>query len=609
MGLMKVRSRAKARSKPGPHEGQFAQPTIHFTLTTHLGRDLDLRAAVRRLLGDDVAVSAAWPSERGIRVTPSMRKLARLLQQMERLRDDAAVWQQERTVKSLAHFVVRHPVVMWRGRGGNRAESNEELEVDNDDPSIDEALEYGREVILNAQKISAVEREIDSRLFGGQSRDRDRFVRLNLRGSYHDIRLPDSEETAYVVFEPRLLLHSSGVLQLTIAAPIHSTVTTSQLIQLSRSDMMAVAASRISEPLIALETEGSWAEEEDAGARMFVRDASAKLTLADLIQEHLLVIRQSLQRPGTAAWNIHATVFASAGECCKDDDAWRDVHSDDVARVAARYLTEGAFDRERLRGVNLAISTDHLLTTNIGSTTAIDFDNHDREPFHELHTVLLVEHVLLQYSRLQNIEDRVAKPRLYGKKLGRLQRDTVEVFTDMRQHELRYGSAREIASHLLDELGAQDMRRTIETALSLASQSDATHQADVQQRRSMALAVIGTVLAVLVAIPALSDLLVLATKTPDLAQAPMLLAPFRWLAGLGGWGPWLMVASLIAAILAWWVLQKLWWLLRVMVIVVRVIISRRGSLVPEALTLRAELSDTASAASNEKLKRESETRK
>lgn len=597
------KAKFSAKAKTPTHEALFAQPTVHFTLTTHLGRDLDLRTAVRQLLGDDVAVSAAWPSELGIRVTPSMRKLARTLERTRRLKDDADRFRRERTARSLTRFVLRHPLIMWRGiaRGSG---STEELEPSSGDGSIDEALEFGQEVILNAQKISAVEREMDARLFGGQSRDFDRFVRLNLRGSYHDIRLPASSETAHVVFEPRLLLHSSGVLQLTIAVPLHARLTTSQLIHLSRSDRMEVAASQVPEPLLALQTEGTWADELDAGARLFVRDVGEGLTLADLIHEHLLVVRKALKRRGNAQWNIHATVFASAGACCKEQDSWRNMHSDDAAQVAARYQPNGGFDRERLRGINLALETDRLLTTNIGSTTLIDFRSGDREPFHELNTVLLVEHVMLQYARLQDIEGRVAKPRLYGKKLTRLQRDSVDVFTDMRQHELRYGSAREIATRLLNELGAQDMRRTIETALGLASQSDATHQATVQSRRSMVLTVIATVLAVLVAIPALQDLLTLVSQTPDLAHTPWLLAPFKWFASLGGWGPWAIIAVILAAVVTWWLFRKLWWALRFLVIVVGVIVGRRGPLVPQSLTLTADLRESTDSAMDEEEEKE-----
>lgn len=566
------------------------QSAVHFTLTTHLKNELDLKSAVRRLLGSDIAVSAAWPSEMGIRVTPRMRKLARLLERAESLREDFDGYQQSPSLGGAAKFALRHPVLFAQSMLRHESKDHSPTEAqDGSSTPLVETLEVGTGVLLDAQKISSVEREIDARLFGGSSRDFDKFVRLNLRGSYHDVRLPNSTDTFHVVFEPRLLIHESGILQLTIAVPIDTFLTTSQLIRLSRSDRAIVVKSQVPEPLIAYTDDGRWLPENDAGARLRERVSDDGWSVAALLHEHVNVIARALKSRSRSRWSIHATVFAAPGTCCKSGEAWRNNHEVDVARIAARHQPKGSFAHERLVGPNLALEHDSFLTANIGSTTKIDYAADPREPFGELDTVLLVEHVMLQFCRLEHIEDRVSRPRLYGRALRRLQHDAIGAFTDMRQHELRYGSARDIATHLLDELGAQEMRRTIETALDLASQANATQEASAQARRSMTLTWVATILAALVAIPALADLLDLAAEIDPTTGFSWLLAPFHWLAGLGGWGPWLIVLVLIVAVILRWLIRKLWWVARVLWIVWRALVGRRGPLVPQQFTLTAEL--------------------
>lgn len=575
------------------HDAILGQASIHYTLTTQLASELDLRKAVRSLLNSDIAVSAAWPSEQSIRVTPQTRKLALLLKRMEKLNDDAKKAQQGSALKGLAKFALKHPVVMWKGNRRRRAQHTLNESEKASEGGFEETHEFGLNVVLDAQKISAVEREIDARLFGGASRDYDEFVRLNLRGSYHQIQIPGTDETFYVVFEPRLLLHSSGVAQLTIAVPIKTEVSSSQIIELSRSDRAGIANSRIPRPLVGFKNSGVWLDDLDAGAQLLERAKVGECSLDDLLHEHMHVVARAMKLRFRKQWTVYPTVFGAAGKCCPGGAKWRERHTEDLAKIAARHDHDGTIRKDRLIGPDLAVGTDTFLNANLGSTTLIDFTAHPREPFEELNTVLLTEHVMLQYCRLQAIETRVAQPKLYGRKLSRLQREAIGVLVDMRQHELRFGSAREIATHLLKDLGALEMRRTIETALNLAAQGNATFEARMQARRSNTLAMIGTVLAGLVAIPVLAQLIDLALEIDPSSGPTWVLAPFHWLSGLGGWGPWIIVAGLLLMLFTVWLLRKAWWMARVSWIMVRIITGTRGPKVPSQFTLSAELSKDA----------------
>lgn len=549
----------------GRHFAQFSDATVHFTMTTHAGGPFDLNRAVRRLLAADLAVAAAWPSESDVRVTPSLRRLTSSLRNAERLKEDFLTVQDEKTFRSISRLVLRHPSMVGRNLVRRRKLTATEAEVEGEADaglsSLDEAVEFGTDVVAGAQTIAAVERTLDAGLFGGRSRDEDEFVRLTLRGSYHDIRLPGTDETFYVVFEPRLIIHSSGAVQLTIAMPVDRELTTPQLVQLSRSDRAVIAKSQMAEPLLkglpARQLRGRWLDELDAGARLREMVFDEKVTMAESLERYLIAVGAAIGKRIPREWNTYATLFATAGECCETAQ-WPTEHQEDLARITTRYNNGGRIHHDKLTGKNFSLNPDSILISNQASTTRIQTQGEPPAPIEHLNTVLLIEHVLLQYFRLRSLEDAVSSSNLFGARLQSVQNEAVAVFSAMRQYEIRYGSAREIATHLLADLGGDDIRRTIETALGLAAQANATRDASIQARRSLALTWVGTVLAVLVAIPTLSELLDLVRETPEGSTLAGLLTPLMWVANFGAWGPWLVVLALLIGAIGWWLLKLLW---------------------------------------------------
>ncbi|MBT2498615.1 hypothetical protein J7E25_05865 [Agromyces sp. ISL-38] len=536
-------------------------------MTTHAGGPIDLESAVRRLLRADVAVAAAWPSEAGVRITPKMRSLVKVIRSGERLRDDAAEFRSRRSILAAAKFAVRHPRIVAETLRHPQAESTHSGAVasttGSQGPSTDSleaALDTAREIVIDAQTIAAVERGIDTTLFGGSSRDGDEFVRIILRGSYHDLRMPQSGGTEHVVFEPRLLLHRSGVVQLTVALPVHRELTTTQLIEISRSDRAVLVRSEIPEPLLAglpnKHLFGQWQAERDAGARVRVMDFPDPPTMADSLDQHLGAIGAVIGARLPREWNTHATVIAAVGSCCRTGTKWRTRHEDAIARVATRFTSRAEVDLDRLSGVNLSVSADHRIYTNLGSTTRIQVAGQPPEPIHHLDTVLIVEHTLLQYFRLRNLESVAIAGPLYDMELETAYAEAINVFSDMRQHEIRYGSAREIATRLLTDLGGEEMRRTIEAALNLSSQANATRTATIQSARSLRLTWAATILAALVGVPVLGDLLDYVSMVDASTPIGLVLSPLRWAAGTGDWGPWVVLATLAAAFFALWLVGR-----------------------------------------------------
>lgn len=585
--------RAGVNREVASHEARFTDANVHFTMTTHVGGPLDLKRSVRRLLAADVAVVAAWPSEMSVRVAPGVRKLNSSLLKAERLRGDLSDFYGKQTWRSFVRLVRRHPglagtgILQWHKGDPNNIDRVADLS------SLDEALGEGIEVVADIQKIAAVERELDARLFGGRSRDEDEFVRLTLRGSYHEILLPGTNDSFRVVFEPRLLLHASGTVQLTIAMPVDRGLTTSQLVQLARSDREAIFRSQMAEPLLKGLPEdqlrGKWLDEVDAGARLREIIFDEKVTMAESLERYTSVVGDAVGKLLPREWSVYATVFATAGDCC-DSAQWRVGHQEDLARVATRYGAAGRVSHEKLIGRDFSIDPDSILISNLASTTRIQIRGESLNPIEHLDTVLLVEHVLLQYSRLRMLEGAVSDPGLHGARLQAEQREAIAVFTSMRQYEIRYGSARELAAHLLADLGGDQMRRTIEATLGLAAQANATREASMQARRSLVLAWVGTILAVLVAVPALTDLLDLVSSVPEGSVLAGMLAPLVWMASFGAWGPWLIVITVLGVVFGFWLLKEIWWLVEKLWRWIRRI-GGRGSRLPSQYVFNVDVQD------------------
>lgn len=580
------------------HFAMFSNATIHFTMTSHVGSPLGLEQAVRRLLAADLAVAAAWPSESNVLVAPGLQKLALALGKLEQHREDFRDFQYEKKFGSFLRLLRRHPFLVGRSlvRRCNEATSGAENAVEMELSSVDEACALGANIIIGAQKVAAVERALDANLFGGRSRYADEFVRMTLRASYHDICVPGTGETFYAVFEPRLLIHSSGVVQLTIAAHIDRKLNTPQLVQLSRSDRAVIVKSQMAEPILtdlpANQLRGRWLDEFDAGARLREMVFDTRVTMAETLERYLSAVGAVIGKRILREWNTYATVFATAGECC-EPALWSTVHQEDVARIGTRYSSPGRVQHDKLAGPDFSLEADSILMSNLASTTRIQTRGEPPTPIEHLNTVLLVEHVLVQYFRLRSLEELVLSSNLFGTRLQSAQYEAISVFSAMRQYEIRYGTARDLAAYLLTDLGGDDIRRTIETALGLAVQANATRDASVQARRSLVLTWVGTVLAVLVSIPTLSQLLDLVRETPEGSALAIVLTPLMWAASFGSWGPWLIVVSLLGSVIAWWLLRGLW---RISVAArsIALRIGGRGQRLPRQYVLEVDLQERSS---------------
>lgn len=598
------------------HSATFADAAVHFTYALHTRKRLKIARASRRLLARDIAVSAAWPSETRIRVTSRLRKQGRAMERMRSVvsrMDDVMrerswtsflrlairhpksirhgyqlvaakkVWPDVQelnaslSVRSLAWFTARHPLIaafyVWPNIKFARIKKGKEEPDEPIEPLPDldphdetwrndvlEPIYEADKFYLNRQLLSAAEREQDRDLFGGRDREWDGFVRLVLRESYHDLFVPGrGDETQHVIFEPRLFLHWSGVAVLTIRIECEGPLSTTELIDLMWGPAPRIARSRMAEPLV----RGTWIEplvthwgdeKRDAGARLASIEWESAVSMSDILHAHMKLIEKTIgarfQHPLTYPVSI-----IQAGECCPASK-FQVNHADDIQRITTRMQTSRPLAAHVERETDWSSTADHSLFVNLGSSSYFQWDGPRPLGLPELQTTLVVEYGLTLYKRLQAMEEEVSRMRLGERRLRRRYRDAILLFSELRQGDVHAGTARAIVRHLLRDMGADEIRPTIESALNLASMAHSTVSAEKSSRRAWWLALVGTVVAAIVSVPTISNMLDALPTAGAGGVGDFLLIPLREAATLGYWGPWAVVGVIACALLALWLIGK-----------------------------------------------------
>lgn len=459
-----------------------------------------------------------------------------------------------------------------RRRGANDGELDESptspsvqvnapTETPADDFGVSETLEVLAEAeraYLDRQVVSFAIRHNDAHLFAGPDRDSDGFVRLMLRESYHDFVLPGSDQEHHVVFEPRLLLHESGVAQIDLVLRVESPLDVRQALAMTWGQQPIIVRSQMSRPLLRRTPWESLADysdgELDAGAPLGMIEHAEPVSMAEVLWVHLSAVLGTIQK-AIDHWLIYPVTMLDVAECCSPE-AIHHNHRDDLIRLAIR----GAVDREIASHVplpkDLSLANDHSLYAGMGSATFFQWKGAFPSGIGELDTVLVLEYAQLQYMRLAKMEARVSRLALNERKLRGRYREAIRLFSELRQRDLRAGEAREIVRYVLEDMGAAEMRRTVETALDLSTSAYASFSAERASRRAWWITAAATLVAFVVAVPSVKE--ILDSLPRQRAGESWILAPLRWLHEDAFYGPWLAMAALIAVVAVPWFLTLMW---------------------------------------------------
>lgn len=473
------------------------------------------------------------------------------------------------THKALGFFV-RHPFFSVRhvlgkvkfSRSTAEPENNEPFEWEFPDEVVDddtasslmEALMESEELLLKQQVVSAAERHIDAQLIGGTDRDDGRFVRLVLRSSTHQLRLPGAtERTQSVVLEPRLFLHESGAVQLTLRVETAGPLTTEQVVLLMMGSQPVAQESKFPKSLLKgvvfPDATGEWLDDESGKLTVGLVKHHQLASMTDLSMVHLIRVGAVIGHSLPQNWLNYPTAIICVGDCCKAGK-WESQHNLDIEKILIRFASSQPLGSSEDERRDFSRLSNRSLFLNSSVTTYWEWDQEERAPIAELNTTLLVEYALYLFQRLEMLERHIAHLPSGSRKLRRVYRQAILVFGELRQGNLRAGDARVVAAHLLQALGGQEIRATVETGLELSGVAHAIASAERSSRRAWWLTVFGTVVAFVVAFPQIEEALrPVSNLEVDNAWA-WLADPVRQVAAAGPWAVLLTIAALILAAVA-----------------------------------------------------------
>lgn len=524
------------------HEAEFVNPTIHFTITTNVSSTVNLESASRKLLQEGLAWSSAWPSEVGVRLGRTLGELDRDVDRFDRFiasikaADSRWDWW-------LLRLRYRREL---RGIASAPSASEPAGSDDAPDEIDDDPLQFARDVLIDHQKVSTAERVVDRQLFGGVAQDEDHYVRLILANSYHDLNdQRGNAESRRMVFEPRLMLHQSGLIQLTIAVHLKGTFKTREVVHYSHATAEIILHSDLPAPLVshlpARDVAGSWMDVIDVGNRMRSITFTDGASMSDVLDLHIGAVRSIAKLGMTGPWLIHPTTVAHAGRCCTDQEAWTLRHASDVAQISARHSKPMKVPTGWGASTDLSIDPQTSTYVNLGSSTHVVRSGPELEAAEQLFTVMLIEYGLTLYWRLRMLEARGAQFNLRERDLKSLYIDSIQMLSELRHNNVSYGSARDITRQLVRDLGGDAIQQTLTTTLDLSAQTFAASSASRAAYRQVVLAVIGSLVAAVVAIPTVTDLLSGVRDSPPTG----LLSPVGWAAEAGARGAWILTATVI----------------------------------------------------------------
>lgn len=521
----------------GDHPARFGEANVYFVWTQVTAKTINLGRAVQRILDAEVATSAAWPSEDRVRLAPSIAKLDR---DIVKLREMRLLTENTHNFSAIILAIMRHPRVsmrifaaLWQAR---RTKTDAEAELPDDDvgPPFEDTLAELDLLLLERQKVSMAERDLDANLFGGDAQNEDHFVRLMLRSTRHEIDLNGTVHS--LTIEPRLLLHRDGAMQLTIGVHLPTGLETSALIAGSRPSLNYIVKSHIPEPFAGPKGEwqgGDWESERDGGVRIRFIDHEVSASIYDYTELVSGRVLDLIKARPSGEWNCYPIVMAQAGSCCIN---WADVHQHDLVQVAARSTPRPASKFQFPLGPDFSVESNHVFHLNMASALIVYWRKWS-PGIQDLNITLLLEHTMLVYTRLRRLERDVREFRTQRRDVLRTYRTALQLAQEARGATIRWVSARAISRHLLSDLGASDIRGAIDQGLTMLGERAGERTDERTARAANRLAVIGVLVAFIATIPSLPAILNLIEEqhraSPDvtawsiiqtLAASPILLS-------------------------------------------------------------------------------------
>ncbi|MEU8046701.1 hypothetical protein AB0B71_21455 [Micromonospora echinofusca] len=554
-----------------PHEAIFSESTAYFVFNFCAKKPFDIHKAADRLLRAGIAETVASPADGEVRVAHRYRDLFDLWQKAHTIAEVKALLD-EGDYRGIAR---RHP--SWAARLARAvitskirraSESSEDFVEDDSDP-LSEAIQLIENGVTQVQTINAIQQDIERKIFRPAYLDNEPYLRLTLRATVQWLALLNGGERREAadlsqgqVANALLLMHRSGVIQITIAVRLPEKLSGKDFRTAIFGGSPLFLSSEIPEPLIVHAAQGRHERNERAWLGEWLPDTKEGVRWRRMTFEepstaaHLFTLYQDAIRNVTGVelfdeWQCHPVVCIDAVGCCASEERWLAMHP---AELAA--LSSGGVEPERLRESAItalcpterSLVKDHSLFTSPAKTIRIDWANKSADITFSDHlwTIVVIESALVQYWQLRALENRLSESQIAGADIQSLQQEAIYGLQEFRQSSFLFGTATDIADDLLRGWRAERLHQRILEALNQLQQLVATGETKRAGLRSNTFAAAAVIAALAFGLPAVNDTLGIIKTIPSDGPFGLAAEPVKALADQGNLGAWKGYISLLS---------------------------------------------------------------
>jgi hypothetical protein len=562
-----------SKNTKSEHIATYGEAVIYFTFTFG-STPLAPNVLAQRLLVAGIAETVSSPVDAEVRMAPRYRQLARVINDAEQVAEVSRAFADARALT----WARKHPLLAARlatsalgqklkpgTRGPTDSEEADEENERDLAADMDSVVAAINERVAHRQALNAIQRAREHDMYQPAYLEAEPYLRLTLRAVNFGLSgfSGEDEVAEGQRCDVLLLIHRSGVLQLTLAVRMPEGITSTDLIPRTIAAGVRLSWTEVAEPIMeaasrgtgarSSEWPGKWSSEMLEGTRWRKFLHPDPVSLVDLFRLYHDAISHLSDVDFGDDWLCYPVVCIDHLGCCHSETTWIREHRDELAGILLRYEAYGQLRGSAKKRLpkDRSISTDHSVWHSSASTTVVSWTRQPKRFDDHLWTVLLAENFLLQLWQLRALDQSIqsASTDPTAKTARALQRRLIFGLEEFHRSSLTYGDAQETVAQLLQESGADRTHALMIDRLEQLGAIDAAERAERSATRALAAAVGAFAAVVIFGLPAIDQTLTLVKEIPKDGVVGFMTSPLRGVANLGLVGSYACYIALLAVLL------------------------------------------------------------
>ncbi|GLP71126.1 hypothetical protein TUSST3_77460 [Streptomyces sp. TUS-ST3] len=550
------------------HAAIVSEGVIYFIYSFDAAHPIDIRKAANRLLKAEIAETVVSPRDGEVRVAHRYQSLVRLMNHSNAIREISEALEQHR----LLRWAIRHPIWAMRifaGSGSRRSRATDESADSTISQRIEENVAFIQRAVAEYQSVNAIQHHIERDLLRIPYLVSEPYLRLRLRSAGQwlvrmnggGVRPPGNLDEG-IRADVLLLIHRSGVMQLTVALRMPDNITVEQYREMAFGSSNVVSASRISEPVLKAAygrraqryLTGEWEPDTEEGVRWRLTQHGDLASVSDLFELYYEAIINAIKGETSGDWFCYPAVFFDKVECCDSETSFKGAHEDELKNAIARSVDVSEIRPEAMADMipeDCSLTRHTSLYCNMASSLEVRWPGSREGEFAQhLQRLVIFESALLQYWQIRLLDRRVGVTNGRVSQVREIQREAIFGLREYRDSSISFGTAIDLADRLLKEWRADRLYSLVLESIDQLQQLVVAAESEKSARRANVLAGTALIVAIFLGLPAINDTLDIAQDVKMGGFLGIFLEPFHALASRGEEGTWIGYLMFLSAVLA-----------------------------------------------------------